>query len=271
MVHPRYAPLYSAERVENLLGRKMYPSFPYRPDNAADIRNVSRSFAFRPELRLGVLYNRLNSQALVARVTSHPRYQEFAPFFLFNLLQCSWPKGAERAQQSWTTRASSALGIKAKTLAGGGLEYRQNWALFDLTLNDVDIRYSYYHPGYANQDASGKVMEVGYIGRYFNSYFDGSATIDELVAGALYSELAANQLPQLHGVTQPWGLVAKYKHLADRYKYDQNFFMQMDRLGKWIHIPFPKQLAAVHHREAFTAAFAEQHQKLCSALANILR
>lgn len=268
--HPRYSPLYSNERTVHYLKRKLYPSFPYRPDTSAKPQDVSRAFAFRPELRLGIVYNRLIAQSVAARITKHPRFAEFGPYFLFNLLQCSWPKTSAKPMERWLSRVETALQQKPKTLSGGLLDYRQNLALFELRVNDVDIRYSYNHEGYKNQDASKKVMEIGYIGRYFNSYFDGTATIDELLAAALYTDLSA-KFTTLHALIKPRGLVAKYQHLVERFKFDQAFFAQMDRLGRWIAVPYPKELATVHHRESFTPALVADHQKLCQALAGTLQ
>lgn len=262
--HPRYSPLFSNERVRRYLGMEIYQSYPYRPDNSEQVQNTSRAFAFRPELRFGILYNRLNAQNLVSQIKAHSRFKEFAPYFLFNLFQCSWGPEDSSTQTAWKAKAEQTLNHKLTFLSGGLLDYRQNWALFDLKLNDVDIRYSYDHPGYANKDASKKVMEVGYIGHYFNSYFDGSATIDELVAGHLAKELS------LKGI-QLWGLKDKYRHLEQRYVYDAAFFQQMDEFGKWIHIPYPTLLAKPHHRETFTKEFQRQHNNICGQLKEALR
>src|SRR6185369_5906256 len=120
-------------------------------------------------------------------------------------------------------------------LEGGLLDYRQALALFGLEVRDIDIRYSYDHPGYANEDATGKPMEVGYIGRYFNAYFDGSATIDELLAARIHEDLARDR-PKLREAATRHGLTSKYQHLAERFRYDEAFFRQMDRWGEWIPI-----------------------------------
>ena len=93
-------------------------------------------------------------------------------------------------------------------------------------------------------------MEVGYIGRYFNAYFDGSATIDELLSAAIYKDFAQTD-SRFTNLVKPWGLVAKYGHLSARFNYDAEFFRTMDVLGEWIEMPYPKQLSAVHHRETF--------------------
>ena len=266
--HPRYKPLFSSNRVKQRLGTDIYPSFPYRPNTAGDIQNVSRSFAFRPELRMGIMYNRLTSRSLISRIQAHKNYHDHAAFFLFNLLECS----PALAQQSRVTRAqsdaASVIG-KAPRLYLDLMDYRQMWALFDMQVNDVDIRYTYGNADYANEDASDNVMRIGYIGRYFNSYFDGSATIDELVAAAIYEDLAASR-PELKGLATPRGLVDKYQHLTARFKIDGPFFKQMDRFAKWIPIPYPSQLTATHHREGFSAAAADQHKRLCAALPNLM-
>jgi hypothetical protein len=259
--HPRYKPLFSDARVERTLGLKLYPSFPYRQSNVEKARDVSRAFAFRPNLRMGIVFNRLNAQSVSARIKQHKRYEVFAPYFLFNLLQCAWSEASASARDQWLARVEKAIGQKPHTLSGGLLDYRQMLALFDLQIKDVDIRYSYDHPGYDNRDATSKPMEVGYIGRYFNSYFDGSATSDELIAAALYRDM-----PSLKGLATVHGLTAKYAHFAERFKYDEPFFRQMDEWGEWIPIPYPAQLSAVHHREAFKAEFTRQYQQLCSAL-----
>lgn len=268
--HPRYSPLFSNARVQKYLGRDLYASFPYRPDTSAKTRDVSRAFAFRPELRLGIVYNRLLAQNLTASIVQHERYSEFGKYFLFNLLQCSWNPNHKKSLEKWLSRVQEVTGTKAKTLSGGLLDYHQNLALFDLKINDVDMRYSYNHEGYKNLDASKKVMEVGYIGRYFNSYFDGSATIDELLAAALYADQASTT-SSLVGVAKPWGLVAKYSHLPERFKLDKVFFEQMDKLGQWLEMPYPAQLGPIHHRESFTAEFASDYKKLCSALEDVLK
>lgn len=267
--HPRYRPLFDVNRVKKYLNTDVYASYPYRPDNSERARDVSRAFAFRPELRMGILYNRLTAQNIEKRIMSHKRFNEFAPYFLFNLLECSWSPAKAAAQAKWSQKVQSVLGKKTKTIAGGQLDYRQNLALFDLRVTDIDIRYSYDHAGYANEDASKSVMEVGYIGRYFNSYFDGSATIDELISASLVSTLSEAN-PSLKGSVKMWGLMDKYGHFEDRLKYDEKFFRQMDAMGKWIHIPYPASLSKVHHRESFTSDFAAQHKVVCNKLEGLL-
>ena len=113
-------------------------------------------------------------------------------------------------------------------------------------------------------------MEVGYIdGTYWNSYFDGSATIDELVAMHLFEKLSADpafkDIASL--VPNPDGLEVKYSRLTERFAFDKSFFQEMDRKGRWIPIPYPRaKLDSVHHREGYPERFASQHAALCGAL-----
>jgi hypothetical protein len=268
--HPRYSPLYFDKRVESRLGLKMYPSFPYRPDVSERIRDTSRAFAFRPALRLGILYNRLMAQSVGQRIKEHKNYDEFGPYFLFNLLECNWSANSASARAAWASRVEKALGKPAKIRDGGLLDYRQALALFDLRVNDIDIRYSYNHAGYENEDASKKPMELGYIGRYFNSYFDGSATIDELLATQLHADMTKNRRGFKVPAT-PRGLTTKYQHLEERFKLDENFFRQMDRHGMWLPIPYPLSLNDVHHREGFGPELVAHHRGMCTALESQLR
>jgi hypothetical protein len=158
-----------------------------------------------------------------------------------------------------------------RTRAGGKtLHYRDLLKVFGLEVRDIDIRYSYNHEGYANENATDKVMQVGYIdGSYWNSYFDGSATIDELLAMHLYETLSATpELRDIAGtVDSPDGLVVKYSRRAERFRFDKNFFEEMDRKGQWIPIPYPRErLDELHHREGYPARFATQHRNLCAKL-----
>ena len=57
-----------------------------------------------------------------------------------------------------------------------------------------------------------------------------------------------------------------YAHLTERYRLDENFFREMDEKGEWLPIPYPAQLADVHHREPYKKEFASQHIAVCRAL-----
>jgi hypothetical protein len=258
---PRYTPLFTASNVEAAVGRAPYDTFPYRPDLRTDIHATSRAFVFRPGLRLGIVLNRLQARSVVASVVAHPRYPVLGRLFLANLVRCRVGDDllGKRAE------AEAALGEPARIVGGTTLSYRQAWKLFDLDVRDVDIRYSYPHDGYRSDDAAKNPMAVGYIGTYWNSYFDGSATIDELVALALYEEQATHT-SELAGIVTPDGLRRKYEGFAERYALDAAFFAEMDRKGRWLPIPYPKELNAAHHRDGWPAEHRAQHAALCAAL-----
>ena len=270
---PRYAPLYDSANVKaHLRGVDAYSSYPYRQDTNEQIEAVSRSFAFRPSLRFGVLMNRLMAQSAAQKIESHSNFDKFGPLFLHELLQCR----SSSTPGNWSSAVKSAIGRTPKTVAGGKtFHYRDMLALFGLEVRDIDIRYSYNHEGYVNEDASNKVMEVGYIdGAYWNSYFDGSATIDELLAMKLYEHLSADpDFADLKGlITNPDGLVVKYERRAERFKFDKNFFTEMDAKGRWIPIPYPEaKLNDVHHREGYPTRFQTQHAALCGKLEGHLK
>jgi hypothetical protein len=252
--HPRYRPLFEGEGAA-----QQDEAFPYRPDVREDIHAPSRAFAHRPGLRLGILLNRLQARSLIEHVTHHPRYAKLGAFFLSHLLECRTPLPPN-------ADVEAALGAPIKSASGSALlHYRQLWKLFDLEVRDVDIRYSYAHDGYRSDDASKNPMAVGYVGTYWNSYFDGSATIDELVAYGLYEDQTKRQ-PSLAGIVTPNGLTRKYAHLEERFALDAKFFASMDAHGLWISIPYPKSLHDVHHREGFPAEHKKQHDDLCAAL-----
>ncbi len=269
---PRYAPLFDPASVRaSFRGLDPYETFPYRQDVATDIQAVSRAFTFRPSLRLGILMNRLVAQSVAREVMDHPRFAELGALFLHDVLECRWSSAEAFAGSGWKARVASVLGREPRTVAGGRtLHYRDLLALFGLEVRDVDIRYSYTHPGYANDDATTKIMEVGYIdGDYWNSYFDGSATIDELVAMQLVDSMAKTPAYASLGalVTSANGLEAKYGRLPARWAFDKDFFQEMDRKGRWIPIPYPRaRIHDRHHREGFPERFATQHAALCGAL-----
>jgi len=274
---PRYLPLFDRDNVRaQFRGAELYASFPYRKDTDTAIRAVSRAFAFRPSLRFGILANRLMAESAAKKIAEHPSFEKFGPLFLHGLLECRFQDAGTLQSSGWLDAVKAENGAAPKTVAGGRtLHYRDLLRLFDLAVNDIDIRYSYSHAGYANEDASTKLMEVGYIdGTYWNSYFDGSATIDELLAMQLFTVLS--KAPAYQGLAStiptPNGLDFKYTHLTDRYAFDKDFFQAMDKKGKWIPIPYPRaKLDDVHHREGYPASFTSQHNALCGALEGHLR
>lgn len=272
--HPRYTPLYSESRLQKYFNRSLqwYPSFPYRPNLSGNIENPSRAFAYRPGLRMGILYNRLTAVQVAELIKTHRNYQEYKEYFLFNLLQCRW--SSSQKANSWLKKVESEIQQKTQTRSGQLLDYRQNLALFGLRVNDVDIRYSYNHSGYkrkSQNDRARNVMDVGYIngGRYFNSYFDGSATMDELLSFQIYSDLI-NRNKLSRQLVTPRGLIAKYGRRTQRMKLDRAFFEQMDQFSKWIPIAYPRSLGSAHHREGYPRRFQQQHNRLCRELEKML-
>ena len=276
----RYTTLYDAENIEKSLGISLYDNYPFRQNldgnTDGNLNAISRSFAFRPSLRLGVLLNRIHSQHITKKIVEHENFKDLGPYLLHELLECRWPNSTALSKvgkygklKSLNLRVEKTLGEKLKTMAGT-LHYRQLLKLVDLKVNDIDIRYSYNHEGYKNEDANKKVMEIGYIDNYWNSYFDGSATIDELVGLKLYQHLIDNGYSTLNGIITPVSLESKYKHREARYAFDKNFFQEMDRKGMWLPIPYPAKLTDVHHREGYPAKYVAQHKNLCTKLEDII-
>lgn len=269
--NPRYAPLFDPANVSaQLRGTRIYPSFPYRPDTATNIEATSRSFAFRPSLRLGILMNRQMAESAAKTIIEHDNFEKFGALFLHDILECR----SSATTQTWTPEVRTALGRTPRTVSSGRtLHYRDLLALFGLEVRDIDIRYSYNHDGYKSDDASQNVMATGYVEGYWNSYFDGSATIDELIAMKLYDHLAATpEFADLRGtIDNPDGLVVKYQRRAERFKFDKNFFEEMDKKGRWIPIPYPNRLTDIHHREGYPTRFSTQHANLCQKLDRHLR
>jgi hypothetical protein len=274
---PRYLSLFDPSNVPaQLRGTQLYPTFPYRPNHSEVGDDPSRAFAFRPSLRLGILMNRLMARAAMEQVKKHPRYAELRGVLLHDLLQCRWPSESAYKAIPTASVVQRVLGRAPRMVANGRtMHYRDLLKLFDLEVRDIDIRYSYNHQGYASDDASTNVMGTGYMADgYWNSYFDGSATIDELLAMALFKDLSAD--PNYAGIrntiTNPDGLVIKYERRTERFKFDANFFRQMDAFGMWIPIPYPQAiLNDKHHREGYPSRYATQHQNLCRALETGLR
>jgi hypothetical protein len=273
LTHPRYRPLFQEDMLKRRLGIELYPTYPYRYELAVDQDDPSRAFSFRPGLRLGLLYNRQMAQHLSARLQVHKNFPKLGKFFLYNLLQCA-PVSTDTNKtlvqyQRALAEAKKLTGATPASRTSTLMDYRAMWGLMGMKLNDVDIRFSYNHSGYDNTDASKDVMAVGYIGNYFNAYFDGSATIDELVAGQLYEYYAARH-PGLKDLVTLRGLTAKYGRFSQRMAFDGEFFKEMDKSSRWIPTPYPSQLAEVHHREVFQRRFGEEHGKLCQALEGML-
>lgn len=266
--HPRYSPLFEGILPLENYKMAMWGTYPYRQNHSAKAKDISRSFAFRPGLRLGILYNRLNAKFIFKTMYAHKDYDTLAGLTLHSLLQCDLNSSQTQLKDSVLKHFSDKTRWHRKDHLQ--LDYRQLFQFYGLKLNDVDIRYSYNHVGYKNVDASKNIMAPGYIGKYFNAYFDGSATIDELLIASMIQRLQTTHAALFSNI-KPYGLVDKYKHLTDRFKYDEAIFAHFDSLGHWFPIPYPKEVFEQHHRERWSKAEAAQYQITCDRVAEYLK
>lgn len=265
----RYSPLFDPTIPRQLYGLDLWETYPFRQNVETGAKEVSRAFTFRPGLRLGIVYNRLTAQMAFQILKSHPNYKKMSGLVLHSLLQCDWNPSYPKTRDA-VKAAIAKTDLKFKRADHIQLQYRDIWKIFDLKINDIDIRYSYNHEGFQNEDATNNIMHPGYINKYFNSYFDGTATIDELVVGHIVTDLAKSY-PELFGDIKLRGLVAKYKHLEARFKFDKSAFENYDRLGMWFPIPYAMELFERHHRETYTTAMKQDYSNLCSKTTEYLK
>lgn len=104
--------------------------------------------------------------------------------------------------------------------------------------------------------------------RYFNSYFDGSATTNELLAAQMLNYLTDptedfSSRPELDNVrghlrgmiSNPniyyETLMQKYRRFGGRLALDRTFFNRMDAMSPWIQLPYSPGLYSVQNRESF--------------------
>ena len=282
------------ERTKDWLGLRIHPTFPYRPDDATRTATPSRAFFHRPNLRLGVLYNRLLVRAVMAELRRDPLFAEYEAFIALSVMDCGW-EGDTALQAEVQGRFGAAV---AERLAAGGLsidgttDVREPLLLTALgsSVREVDLRFSHSNPAYDPFDATANTplaegpMDVGFIAyrpgdlhavagsaTYFNSYFDGTATFDELWAARMLDDLAAKD-PALAAVYQPHTLTSKYERFTPRMALDAAFFERMDALGSWMPLPYPRHLRELHDREPFykrkdgRARFIEPYLAVCREL-----
>lgn len=300
-----------------------------------DASAVSRSFTRRAGLRFNLLYSRLLVQQVVDKIKKHPRFPTYGKFFVYNIMRCgieAQPNRGTQIMQTWSaplqrtlTEVQSSRRIEHKVwneyatadserlvhdsyftlpngqltvLDGKLLRYDQNLALFDLKLNDVDMRFTYYHPAYlpknafkdnkklcedSDADCSAHVMSVGYLQKwYFNSYNDGSTTMDEHLTAELLKVLAESdsslaQILRQRGAYAIRGLLNKYSGstFEARMVYDREFFTQMDALSKWFSLPYPmvgdfrrnqNSFYNLHHRAGFSSNYRDSFNAVCGHL-----
>ena len=93
-----------------------------------------------------------------------------------------------------------------------------------LQIRDLDIRYPYGDSRYTEMAFS-------------DSYFDGVATFNELMAGQLLSELTQSD-STVASLYLPRSLRSMY-HSESHKDLDAEFFAVVDRFGGWMRLPFP--------------------------------
>ena len=314
-----------------------YPQYPYRPDveligehlNPSD---VSRAFTRRAGLRFNLLYSRLHVRQVVHQIVQQrERFDKFGTFFVYNIMRCAPEYSDNRVVRKWAAaltnqlaqvEASKAIEYRVWDAAGGAepvktagtfaldrgqltmigkkqamLHYGQNLALFGLKINDVDMRFTYYHADYLPQNAYRdlkplEVMQVGYLDicgdprngceKYFNAYNDGSTTMDEHLTANLLLELGKKNpkisaFMRAKGAQVNRGLLDKYAGptFANRLKLDRAFFTKMDSLSKWFSLPYPyvagdagkaTKFIEMHHRAPFNATYRANHKEMCGIL-----
>lgn len=305
-----------------LIGEKLDPS------------DVSRAFSRRAGLRFNLFTSRLNVKQVVNGIVSQKeQFAKFGTFFVYNIMRCGPETSDNRVIQKWTPVLVEALkkveadqsiqyqvwdpaGVAAgRPLAEAGhftldhgnltligkkralLEYGENLALFGLKINDVDMRFTYYHPDYLPKNAYRDlkpidVMQVGYLDmcgdangrceKYFNAYNDGSTTMDEHLTANLLLELgktnkAIGDFMKKNGASTARGLLDKYSGstFENRLKLDRPFFQKMDSMSKWFSLPYPYQkgdegrattFIEMHHRAPFNSTYQANYKAACAIL-----
>ena len=328
----------------------LFEFYPFRPNNVVSPANTaSRAFMFRPNLRLGVVYNRLVAREIAQKIIDHPMADRFLKVFLYALMDCNWSNysysisdsgnltstNADPLHYLWSkvgalaslTEAAAARGITLDLNGHDGsfgdfknssytqVPYEEILKAFDLEIRDVDIRYK-HNAGVMNGREvfalstvydTRSIMDLGYLKsgshqysgyiydhkdfgysnrsgsitynkKYFNSYFDGSATTNELIAAILINHLIAKNSgtklgSQLRTVRYGFdSLYEKYDGFSNRIRYDERFFKRVDRVTKWMSLPYPSALKSYHNRDNFGTSsgkgrrFYLNHVRACNAV-----
>lgn len=288
------------EDLAQWLGLQLHPTWPYRPNHNEHSTEPSRAFFHRPNLRLGVLYNRLTALSVFEKIRQHPTYRDFDTLVAFSLMDCGrpgdTPEGAAALDRFFEANRTRLHSYDATRGDPHNADYRIPYpvllAALDLRVRDIDIRYSYPNRRFDRFDGEGpvrpkaaNVMQLGYLpyrsGRdynrandaslYWNSYFDGSATTDELLVALVLADLATRR-SEYGSLFEPQTLTKKYARFVSRHVLDAPFFERMDGFSGWVPLPFPKRLEAVHHRQSFMRkrdgvhAFFDQYRAVCTQL-----
>lgn len=279
------------------LGLRTHPTFPYRPDHAHEAAEPSRAFFHRPNLRIGVLYNRLLARAVARRLRDDPVFDAHAPLVVASIMDCPWPedtRSTRRAAQAALLEAGKErlAGVSsAKADGTANLPYPIVLATLGLKVRDVDMRFSYPNPRFDRAEdlsapwaAAETPMDVGYIAyaakdmygfsesdAYFNSYFDGSATFNELFVALVLARFAGEDAA-LADVLELHTLQRKYEKLTPRWALDEVFFRSVDSLGAWFPLPYPRHLRELHDREPYAkreggrGVFSDPYLEVCAHL-----
>jgi len=293
------------------LGLELHATYPYRANTEVALAEASRALFHRPNSRAGIVYNRLQARRLMTRIRATAIYAAQPALVALTVMDCGWPDAPLRAGgasarvaafDAFATTAKAELAARAMpapTPTDERILYPVLLASLGLAVRDVDIRHSHHSAEYARFDRAyaipsiaKTVMDIGYIAYpnpkatingaklFWTSYFDGSASLDELLALAMLDDLAAKD-PTLAALYRPMSLTEKYGDITARYAIDRPFFDDMDRLGRWLPLPYPDHLGAVHHRDSFTRvrtgpdaakfAFPVQYRAVCEHLRQTLR
>ncbi len=197
------------------------------------------------------------------------------------------------------------------------IPYEDLLQILNLDLRDLDIRFKYdsslkVNKGYNVFDLKAyhftdSAMDIGYTAeryafnpvcdnrnsscvftynntymsgmQYFNSYFDGSATTNELLAAQMLlyltdltedfqneADLMDVRTHYRSKVSNPdfyfETLQKKYSHFTARMGLDREFFGRMDAIGPWIQLPYPPDLLNIHNRESFWGDGSRKTQQI---------
>jgi hypothetical protein len=265
--HARYLSLFPAIFPE----KDPTPiTFPYRLDSRLSPADIpSRAFTTRPNLRVGILLNRFNVLRVMKQLRADPIYQQFKETLLFNWMDCNWANLNATTKASLFKRFQAALKAKSRVVdlarfsaPGKQKDVRAHLASVGLKLIDIDIRATY-------TDGAEKTV-YSKLG-FHDSYFDGSATTNELFTYLIWQDILADA--KLNSKALPYssvyvgeGLTSKYKNLKLRYSLDQRFFERMDNLSRWFPLPYPSEKFIAEHRETVPKDAMNARIQLCGEL-----
>jgi len=280
------------------LGLELHERFPYRANHELQLAEASRAMFHRPNSRVGILYNRLQARRLLYLIRKSPVYRAFPELVTLTVMDCGWPGDAEpraRAYTAFGEAAKAELAAREMPPPAPDAErilYPVLLASLGLSVRDVDLRLAHrshefdrFDRAYAAPTTARTVMDLGYLDypspsvdsgavRFWSSYFDGSASLDELLAAGMLADLAAKDRG-LAALYKTMSLAEKYQETKARLVMDGPFFASMDRLGRWFPLPFPDNLLNVHHRDPFAKAkpgratrhqFPAQYHAVCERL-----